>query len=182
MGVDVADTGSNLTVIAFRDGDCLYRIDTFTDGDVLDHAERVKTRAQRGTQVVIDSIGVGAGTAAALKRVQTLTTLPFVASKGTKRRDKSGEMRFTNLRSAAWWNLRELLAPPSMIQLPNDPLLIGDLTAPRWREMAGGKIQIESKDDISKRLGRSTDVGDAIVQSFWEDVAGERLGTSMVAV
>jgi len=182
LGVDVADTGSNLTVIAFRDGDCLYRIDTFTDGDVLDHAERVKTRAQRGTQVVIDSIGVGAGTAAALKRVQTLTTLPFVASKGTKRRDKSGEMRFTNLRSAAWWNLRELLAPPSMIQLPNDPLLIGDLTAPRWREMAGGKIQIESKDDISKRLGRSTDVGDAIVQSFWEDVAGERLGTSMVAV
>ena len=64
----------------------------------------------------------------------------------------------------------------------HDPMLIGDLTAPRWREMAGGKILIESKDDISKRLGRSTDVGDSIVMAFWEDVTSERLGVSMVTV
>ena len=47
-------------------------------------------------------------------------------------------------------------------QHPDDDLL-GDLCAPKWRLMSGGKILIESKDDIRKRIGRSTDVGDAVV-------------------
>jgi hypothetical protein len=35
--------------------------------------------------------------------------------------------------------------------------------------MSGGKIQVESKDDIKKRIGRSTDDGDAVVMAFFED-------------
>jgi hypothetical protein len=58
---------------------------------------------------------------------------------------------------------------PTELVLPDDGELLGDLTAPTWREVAGGKILIESKADIKKRLGRSTDVGDAVVQAFWED-------------
>ncbi len=34
--------------------------------------------------------------------------------------------------------------------------------------MSGGKILVESKDEIRKRLGRSTDDGDAVVQAFYE--------------
>jgi hypothetical protein len=34
--------------------------------------------------------------------------------------------------------------------------------------MSGGRIRVESKDDIHKRLGRSTDSADAVVQSFWD--------------
>ena len=45
--------------------------------------------------------------------------------------------------------------------------MTGDLTAPHWRVVSGGKIQIESKDDIKKRLGRSTDDGDAVVMAFF---------------
>ena len=41
--------------------------------------------------------------------------------------------------------------------------LLGDLTAPRWKMTSGGKVLIESKDDIRKRLGRSPDEGDAVV-------------------
>ena len=50
--------------------------------------------------------------------------------------------------------------------LPVDDLLIGDLTAPHWRVTSGGKIQIESKEEIAKRLHRPTDAGDAVVQAF----------------
>jgi rubrerythrin len=32
--------------------------------------------------------------------------------------------------------------------------------------MSGGKIQVESKDDIKKRIGRSPDDGDAVVMAF----------------
>ena len=47
-----------------------------------------------------------------------------------------------------------------------DDTLVGDLTAPRWKVTGGGKIQVESKDDIRARLGRSTDDGDAVVMAF----------------
>jgi hypothetical protein len=92
----------------------------------------------------------------------------FDASAGTTASDRSGEMRFANLRAAAWWTLRERLDPNSRhppVVLPPDDHLIGDLTAPRWERRTHGLI-IESKKDIRKRLGRSTDVGDAIVHAF----------------
>jgi len=46
--------------------------------------------------------------------------------------------------------------------------LIGDLLAPKWRVLPGGRIQVEKKDDIIKRLGRSPDRGDAVVMAFWD--------------
>ncbi len=52
------------------------------------------------------------------------------------------------------------------VALPPDDTLTGDLTAPHWKVQSGGKILIESKDDIRKRLRRSTDAGDAVVQAF----------------
>lgn len=52
--------------------------------------------------------------------------------------------------------------------LPDDELLKADLTVPHWKVLSGGKIQLESKDDIKKRLGRSTDTGDAVVMAFWQ--------------
>ena len=172
MGVDIADTGSDATIIVWRDGDTAYRIDRFEDGDTMLHADRIENRAVLGTRIVVDSIGVGAGVSAKLQRNRTLKVAPFVASGGTNRKDISGVMGFANIRAAAWWNLRELLDPASdsLLAFPDDPELLGDLTAPTWREVAGGKILIEAKADIKKRLGRSTDVGDAMVQAFWEDV------------
>jgi hypothetical protein len=67
-----------------------------------------------------------------------------------------------------------MLAPHSTeeLALPPDDLLIGDLTSPHYRIMSGGKIQVESKDDIKKRIGRSTDTGDATCQAFWPNSSG----------
>lgn len=169
VSVDVADQGEDKNVIALRHGDAVYSLESFSDGDPLVQAERAIQRAVRGSVVVVDSIGVGAGTAARLSRESGFTTQRFVASERTKRRDRSGSFRFTNKRSAAWWGLRELLEPPSEVCLPDDSTLFGDLTAPRWREAAGGRIQVESKDEIRKRLGRSTDHGDAVVMAFWQE-------------
>ena len=54
------------------------------------------------------------------------------------------------------------------VELPPDDRLTGDLVAPKWRVMSGGKIQVESKDDIRKRLGRSPDDGDAVMMAMAE--------------
>jgi len=121
---------------------------------------------QSGGQAVVDTIGIGAGV---LHRLIELgfSAIPFVASKGTNYRDQSGELGFSNWRSAGWWTLREILDPLSGLDvcLPDDDELIGDLTAPKVRRiLSGGRIQIESKEDIRKRIGRSTDCGDAVMQ------------------
>ena len=70
--------------------------------------------------------------------------------------------------------MRELLDPSRDpdVALPADDELLGDLTAPKWKILSGGKIQVESKDEIRKRIGRSTDAGDAVVQSFWQEGVG----------
>jgi hypothetical protein len=116
---------------------------------------------------MIDIIGVGAGVYDRAREDPEINNrvIPFNASLPTKRRDRTNELGFSNLRSLGWWTLRELLQDDA-IDLPPDDLLTGDLTSPKWKVMSGGKVQIEPKDDIKKRLGRSTNDGDAVMQAF----------------
>lgn len=169
LGVDVARSGSDATVLAPRYG---WRIDTLRASsleDTMQTTGRVSgvLRAQGG-YAVVDVIGIGAGVVDRL-REQGLSVVAFNAGEGTDRLDSSGELGFVNKRSAAWWAMREILDPASgcPVALPPDDLLVGDLTAPKWRVTSGGRIQVESKDEIRKRLGRSTDSGDAVIQAFW---------------
>ena len=57
--------------------------------------------------------------------------------------------------------------------------LEAELTAPKWwirSSTKGGVIQIESKDEIRKRLGHSTDSADAVIHAFWIDGAPVHAG------
>ena len=127
-----------------------------------------------GGKAVIDVIGIGAGVFDRL-REQNKKVVAFNAAEATAKRDKSRELGFVNCRSAAWWAMREILET-GPVALPPDDLLIGDLTAPTWRVVSGGKIQVESKDEIRKRIGRSTDDGDAVIQAFWDIPKGVFVG------
>ena len=85
---------------------------------------------------------------------------------GPKGRDG---LSFVNARAEAMWRFREELNPDreggSTIALPDDPELLADLTAPTFTVKTNG-ILIESKDEIRKRLGRSTNKGDAVVMAL----------------
>jgi len=50
--------------------------------------------------------------------------------------------------------------------LPPDQRLLSDLTAPTFKLTPNG-IQVESKEDVCKRLGRSTDRGDAVMMAWF---------------
>ncbi len=50
------------------------------------------------------------------------------------------------------------------VSLPDDDDLRADLSALRYVFTQDGRIQLESKDDVRKRLGRSPDRGDALVR------------------
>jgi hypothetical protein len=172
VGVDVADAGGDDTVLAPRFGRYVDELRRSHLEDTMQTTGRVKALIMSyGTgKAVVDAIGVGAGICPRLAE-EGIDGVAFVASQGTDLVDRSGEFEFMNKRAAAWWSMRELLDPQydEKIALPPDDLLIGDLTAPKWKVTSTGKIQIEAKDDIRKRIGRSTDSGDAVVQAFWRD-------------
>lgn len=73
-----------------------------------------------------------------------------------------------NLRAEIWWNLRELLDPNNKrnIIFPDDEELFSDLAAVQFKYNSRGKIQIEEKEEMKKRIQRSPDRGDAVAIAF----------------
>lgn len=174
-GVDVARSGEDATVIAIRRGPVVVELRRSSKEDTMQTTGRVKGHLDTDplATAMVDVIGIGAGVLDRLREMGC-RAVAFNASAGTRNKDATGELGFINTRSAAWWLVRELLDPSRDpgLALPVDDLLLGDLTAPKWKILSGGKIQVESKDDIRKRIGRSTDAGDAVVQSVWEEGFG----------
>jgi hypothetical protein len=167
LGVDVALGGVDFTGIAHRRGHVVEKIEKLTLSDTVKIAKQVKERQGPADESVVDAIGVGAGVLSTL-RSWGMKARPFTASKKSFKRDLSREHGFLNRRAEMWWGMRELLDPAFEpdVCLPPDDQLIGELTAPKWNETASGKLQVESKDEIRKRLGRSTDLADAVLQTF----------------
>ena len=82
------------------------------------------------------AIGVGGGVVDRLRELK-LPVLAYTGSAKTIFRDRTGEYGFSNTRSAAYYNLRQLLEPAygAELMLPPDDLMISDLNTPRWTIM-----------------------------------------------
>lgn len=169
LGVDVARYGVDKSCIATRYGDVVSRVELFSKLDTQQMADKVEHRlADKSNDLaIVDVVGVGAGVVDKLVH-DDYEVEGFSAGANTDFRDSSEELKFSDCRSAAWWNMRELLDPSrgATICLPPNDQLDADLIAPRWG-MQKDKVKVESKDFIRKRVGRSTDVGDAVIQAFW---------------
>jgi len=175
VGADVARTGVDQTKYAER-----------YERGVWGIARRAKQSTMRtvgelsaivgtkGGYAVVDVIGVGAGVVDRLRETG-VEVVAFNASASTELRDSTELLQFRNARTAAWWAVREALDPegPSPIALPPDDELTGDLTAPTWLRNSSGRIELESKDRLRKRIGRSPDAGDAVALALWPEGTNE---------
>lgn len=163
-GIDVAYGGRDLTVIAERQRDVIKSLHKFAVADTTKvKSEALQLKSHARDTFIVDAIGVGAGVFDQLKQ-DGHNAIGHAGSRKSGHRDRSGTLGFFNLRAAVWWNLRELLDPSygATIALPPDNDLIGELTAPKWDVSTGNKIKIEEKEQVTKRLGRSTDHADAV--------------------
>ena len=168
MGVDVSRGGRDETVVSRRHGTWFDELAAFPgiaspDGPTV--ASQVISLRRDRAPVHIDIVGWGASPYDFLvtNGVQTIGVNGAEKSIGLAR---EGGLRFANRRAEIWWRLREALDPmtPDPLALPPDPRLKADLCAPKWL-LAQAGIQVESKDDIIKRLGRSPDRGDAVAMA-----------------
>lgn len=170
VGVDVARSGHDKSAAAIRHGDVITAIRTWAKADTMETTGRVKgiLSADPALTAIVDVIGIGAGVYDRL-REQGEKAEPFTAGRKTLRKDATGQFGFRDVRSAAWWNLREMLDPSrgATLALPPDDELAGDLTVLHYKHGSDGRLQVETKDEVRKRIGRSTDRGDAVIQACW---------------
>lgn len=132
-----------------------------------------QTRGIDGQNVGVDAIGVGAGS---VNEIRRLGGMPVALNSGgkpsarvTKGADGKGiaydANQFLNLRAQMYWQAREDLQY-GRLGLPDDPQLVEELVTPTY-EVRGGKVVIEPKDDVKRRLGRSPNKADAFVYGNW---------------
>jgi hypothetical protein len=180
IGVDVARGGRDQTVLALRRGYWFESLQSYPGAQTPDGptvAAQVAAHYEEGCAINIDVVGVGTTVYDILSHTYSLVTAIGGGEKSFKS-DASGRLSFFNKRAEIYWLLREALDPASGINicLERDSRLKAELCAPRWSlapPIAGethknGRIKIESKDQIHKRLGRSPDLADAVVYCWAE--------------
>jgi hypothetical protein len=182
MALDPAGGGVDAAVLVWRHGGwyaplVALKVDAARDGDDQNAAaERALRRAsemaasvvihRRANAPVIVDMGGGYGGDVTSRLKEN--GIAYQAFNGANKSTNIGadNMRFINARAEAWFKFRSELDPDreggSVIALPDDPELLADLATPTFEVKTNG-IQIESKDEIRKRLGRSPDKGDAVV-------------------
>jgi len=168
LGVDVARSNDgDHTVIILRRGDYAKIIWSVQTKDTMNIVGRcVSLRAQhRATRIKVDDIGVGGGVVDRLRELNE----PVVAANCSLPSDALDET-YCN-RKAEWlWGLRRRYETGKIILLESSKEeMAGELTAFRWAQDSRGRIKIESKAEMKKRLhGRSPDHADALAIAFAE--------------
>jgi hypothetical protein len=172
VGCDPARGGKDQTIIAKRYGRWFAPLEKHAGADTPDgpSVASLVVSAILGTDAhaVIDLIGIGTSVFDFLI-AWGYDARDFVASaRNPDATDKTGKLFFANHRAEAYWFFREALDPHSGagLMLAPDAQLKADLCAPKW-SVRSGSIVVESKDEIFKRLKRSTDCGDATVLSLY---------------
>jgi hypothetical protein len=174
IGLDVAQGGSDHTVLAARHGGwyapLVRKPGHETQNGSAVAAAVVAMRRDR-CPVIIDVGGGWGGDTVARLKDNGISAVGFNGAHASRAKTKDGQLAFFNKRAEAWWRMREGLDPAqdggAVIALPPDTAVKADLAAPRWELTARG-IKIEDKAEIRKRLGRSPDAGDAIVMCLSE--------------
>ena len=154
LGVDVARSGDNETVITKKHGN-VYRM-LFGERGMMRTTQTVGVIEQfiaeyNVTTTKVDSDGVGGGVADGLYADDQQV---YEFHGGESATDSE---RYHNLRAEAYWGLRERFDPDNaeMDIDEDDEELAAQLCAIKWKLSPRGKIQIESKEDSDHEWDRA---------------------------
>lgn len=163
MGVDVSRGGDD-TILVVRRGLKVYpfvKVNPKADGHEVGRAVKLEAFARKVERVKVDGTGgYGLSVIDYLKAEGSLDVVPIIYNKSATKPDS-----FNNIRTEMYCKMRDWIRAGGA--LPNDPMLKEDLLAPKIN-IRGSRFELEPKEEIRKRLGRSPDRGDALAQTFAE--------------
>jgi len=184
VGSDIAGMGRDNTVELFRYGNYVDKIDVHHSGGVPDHmntAGRLVGILQRNPEAKasIDTIGEGAGVFSRIVELgyeSRAISCKYSAKAGfgegadfVPLKDITDQYEFANMRAYLFWAVRDWLNPKNGndAMLPPNEILKEEAAEIKYKFRSDGKILIEPKEDIKKRLGRSPDIFDSLANSFF---------------
>lgn len=174
LGVDPARGGGDKTGLVDRQGRRLgghvcKRLDRddlmALAGEIQQEITKLKPLGLK--KVVIDVTGLGAGLFDRLRELEGASLIEGV-NFGARAINSA---KYLNRRAEMWDLMREWMADPAGVQVPDRDDIQGDLCAPVRGKGAtqfnsSGQLVLESKDRIKERLGASPDYGDAAALTF----------------
>lgn len=176
-GVDVARFGSDRTAILYRLGDNVQWIKAYSKQDTMETAATVQFLLNKDheARVRVDVIGVGSGVVDRLEEYRRTNAADqrhrvYGVNVALPCADDEDKVIYFNTRSRLYWRLREKFERGE-IALPNDQTgwdLVDELSCMEF-EYRSGKLYVEEKADIKKRLGKSPDLADALMLSYADE-------------
>lgn len=170
---DPARYGDDETVIYCMENTQIKEREIYGQKSLMHTANvlHVLSRKHDNCLIVVDVCGLGAGIVDRLIEMGDSVLGIDNASKSSQ------PEKYYNLRSETWCTAADMFADGDIQLVTDDMRLKGQLTCPTY-EFRDGKILIESKADIKKRLGNSPDRGDAYVNGLYglQFVQGQCLG------
>ena len=168
-GVDVARFGADKSALCKRQGNTVLehikswaKIDTMNLMGAL-NAEYQKSKQENlaPDEILVDVIGIGASI---VDRGRELN-MPVVGINTGESASLSGQ--YKNLRCELWHKAKEWFEQRHC-RIPRDERLMFELCSPRYSFESSGKIRMETKEEMKKRLGHkgSPDFADSFVLTF----------------
>lgn len=192
VGYDVADSGADSNAIVARHGSVVFDCLEWNGEDVIYSADKAYQYSvnNRIDKLVYDSIGVGAGTKAQLKRkAGNIQCLGFNAGGAVYKPEKTyidgkkNKDMFANIKAQAWWMARDRFyntwravvhgdkfAVDDLISLDSNikdlDYLKAELSRPQVDYDKNGRVMVESKKDMKKRGIPSPNKADAFIMTI----------------
>lgn len=168
IGLDVARFGDDSTVFCFRRGRWCYKFECYEKRDNVEVANLATNFIQEyhPNRIFMDVGGQGAGVYDILKDRGFSEII-----RGIYFGEKAiNDERYFNRRAEMWDSVRMWLSSSPQVQLPQDETLFDDLTGINKKYDRRGRLQLEEKEEVKKRLGRSPDKADALALTFAEPI------------
>jgi len=167
LGVDVARFGDDATVITARRGLYCEPQRIYRGLDTMAVADRVieAMRQYNPVAVFIDVGAMGAGV------VDRLRQLNYHVTEVNFARQAMDSKRYANRRAEMYFKCKEWLNLGGAI--PEDLGLKAELSTVEYHFTPTGKIQLEPKEKLKERIGKSPDYADSLVLTFAMPVAAE---------
>lgn len=161
LSCDIARFGDDETVIYTMDETEIIAQEIYGKKDTMYTANLLTKKSMdlNDCWIVIDEGGVGGGV---VDRLRELKRRVVPIDSGSK----SDDERYYNKRAEVWENAARMFQDGDIVLSWPDDKLKADITTPTYK-FRNSKILVESKEDIKKRLRRSTDRADAYVNGLY---------------
>ena len=175
LGQDCARYGSDFNYLVVVRNHRLIHMAWWAGLDLMKTTGRVVRAVEDydipHTQVNVDGNGLGGGVVDRLRELGIAANdVQFGGSPLGDLEEYTRGERFVNRKAELHWAVREMVRARRLAVPKKFGQVWADLCAPRYDFDSQGRIRVESKDSLKKRIGRSPDAGDALVVAMARDL------------